>query len=424
MNHLQWLHLLEGGLRGVGGVGDASRQLARWADWLVPPPPPTSGSATAAGTAEERVEDDDGGSDVREDLRLLQARDAGANDSSGASIAGDTTYGVGVYVDIPDCADLSAGDGNAVAAADTRETAETAINSPRSAESSSSSSTPSWVMATGSTDSSSASSAPSAFEVTSLLDEDDRPPAPPDMVTTTAPPSSPTRPHFGAAASVESASSSNNGDGADGATGPRNSVGPGDEASRREHVSPSSASHRVLAAIVRELELAEEAVEGARQTLLDQGFSQPSRGHMLQVLLRNAKKNKGHRERAEDPGEADNDAGRPRMKGCDGSVPTTSVFLASAALSIMGDASSLGASNASQNLADSATTAAGVDPAPQRGSGDELDEGESWFGAVDGDKEAVGSWGFRDSGFCLESDRADGGDPYVVMRGNRSVLNS
>lgn len=52
----------------------------------------------------------------------------------------------------------------------------------------------------------------------------------------------------------------------------------------------------------------------------------------------------------------------------------------------------------------------------------EEDEGEDgWFGAVDGDKEAIGSWGFRDSGFSLESDMADGGNPYVVMRGNRWV---
>lgn len=410
MNHLQWLHLLEGRLRGDGlsGGGDASRQLVRWADWLVPSSRPTSGSVTSAGATEVKEGDEERGSDVRGDLQLVQADGVGASDGSiGASIAGDTTCGVGVYVDIPDHVDLPV----TSAAADTRETAETAMNSPRSAESLSSSSTPSWVMANGSsTDSSSASSAPSSFEVTPLLDEDNRSTATPSTATITAPTSLASPLPFEAATSVESASFVNSGDG-DRASGPRNAERYGDEA--------SSASHRVLAAIMRELDLAEEAVAEARQTLLDKGFSQPSHGHVLQVLLRNATEDNRGWDRAEDSGETNN-SGRSRVRGRGSTVPTPSVFLASVALSLYSETTSLGESNAS--LADSATTAAVADASSQRGSGDDADEGESWFGAVDGDNEAVGSWGFRDSGFCLESDRADGGDPYVVMRGNRSVL--
>lgn len=173
---------------------------------------------------------------------------------------------------------------------------------------------------------------------------------------------------------------------------------------------------------MRELDLAEEAVAEARQMLLDKGFFQPSRGHVLQVLLRNAAGENGVRERVENPCETPSNARRSRVSGCGGPAPPPSAFLASVALSLNGDASTLREPNPSRELADSASTAAVADAASQPGSGDDVDEGESWFGAVDGDKEAVGSWGFRDSGFCLESDRADGGDPYVVMRGNRSVF--
>ena len=408
MNHLQWLHLLEGRLRDGSGGGDAGRQLTRWADWLVPSPPPTSGCVAAAGTTQEKEGDEEGGSDVREDLRLVHAADVGASDGSVCtSIAGDTSCGIGVYVDIPDRADLSASS----VAADTRETAETAMNSPRSAESSSSSSTPSWVMANGSsTDSSSASSAPSSFEVTPLLDEESRGAETSSTATTTAPTSSTSPLPFEAATSLESASSVNSSDGSDGASGPRNTaVGHGGEI--------SSASHRVLAAIMRELDLAEKAVVEARQALLDKGFAHPSRGHVQQVLFRDATEENSAENSA---GETVSNLWRSRVTGCGGSARTPSAFLASVALSLNSDVSSLGESKGSLKLEDSVATAAVADSASRRGSDEDGDEGESWFGAVDGDKEAVGSWGFRDSGFCLESDRADGGDPYVVMRGNRS----
>ena len=418
MNHLQWLHLLEGKMRGGSGGGDASLQLTRWADWLVPPPPPRSGTATAAGTS-EKEEGEGGGGDVREELRHLQAEDVGASDgSTGASIASGTACGIGVYVDIPDPADLSA----TATAADTGETAETSMNSPRSAESSSSSSTPSWVMTNGSsTESSSTSSAPCSFEGAPLLDEVSRAAAAPSTATTSAPSSSLSPSPFEAAASMESAPSFSNSDGSDGATDARNRVRHGDEDSRH-HVPSSSASHRVLAAITRELDLAEEAVAEARQTLLDKGFSQPSRGHVLQVLSRNAAGEDGARNPAESRGETPSNAGRASVRGCGGTAPPPSLFLAAVALSLNSDAGFLGVPKPSRKLAGSASTAAVADAASQAGSGDAVDEGETWFGAMDGDKEAVGSWGFRDSGFCLESDRADGGDPYVVMRGNRSVF--
>eukprot|EP00752_Nemacystus_decipiens_P003513 g3241.t2 len=407
MNHLQWLHLLEGRMRKENGVGVASRQRTKWADWLVPPPPPTSRSVTAAGNT-EKEENEAGGSDVRGCMRSLQAYDVGAGDGRvDASVAS----GIDVCVDIPDRADLSA----TAAAAGTSETAETAMNSPRSAKSSSSSSTPSWVMANGSsTDSSSASSAPSSFEVTPLLDEDNRAAGAHNTSTILVSASSPSPSSFEAAASMGSESSVSNDDGSDGATDLKKRVGHDDEDATQVEVSSSSASHRVLAAIMRELDLAEKAVAEARQTLIDKGFSQPSPGHMLQVLLQNEAGESEGRGEAENPGKTPTNAGRSRMRGHGGTAPAPSVFLASVALSLTGDTTSVGEPNGSRKLADAPPTSTS-----QPGSGDDAGDVESWFGVVDGDKEAIGSWGFRDSGFCLESDRADGEDPYVVMRGNR-----
>lgn len=36
------------------------------------------------------------------------------------------------------------------------------------------------------------------------------------------------------------------------------------------------------------------------------------------------------------------------------------------------------------------------------------DDTDKWFGALDGEKEAFGSWGYRDSSFSLVSDREGG----------------
>lgn len=50
----------------------------------------------------------------------------------------------------------------------------------------------------------------------------------------------------------------------------------------------------------------------------------------------------------------------------------------------------------------------------------ECDDEDGWFGAADGDKEAFGSWGFRDAGFALSAEKDDASaEPHVVMRGAR-----
>ncbi len=419
MNHLQWLHLLEGGLRGRDTRG---RRLTRWADWLLPPPPPpTSGTgfataAAAEGTLEENGEEGEGeGSVVRGSV------------DDGADMGGDTTCGLGAYFREPDCASSPPGGSDAATAHETAESGETF---PPPAESSSvASSSPSWVLAadasTGSSSSSSSSSSPLSFGMTSLLDDD-------GAGTTTATPaaaeahestngapscSSPSPSFDETTASVEITSSANGDDNNGGAEATKVEQGSTQVPKDTQQCLLSAASQRVLAAILREFDLAEGAVAEARQTLLDKGFSQPSRGHVLQVL-RNAREDKCQ-DQVEDSVEA-REAGQLRMQGRGGSASSSSAFLASVALSVHGGGvCPLGAKSAPQNDLDSASTVA---TALLRGSGDDADEGGSWFGAVDGDKEAVGSWGFRDSGFCLESDRADGGDPYVLMRGNRSVL--
>lgn len=200
---------------------------------------------------------------------------------------------------------------------------------------------------------------------------------------------------------------------------------------------------------MREFDLAEAAVSEAREALLEKGFSQPSPGHVLQFLLRNDGRNNdgGWNEQNEDPGGEQHIAGRV-MRGCDGASPgPPSVFLASVALSLHGDGRSLWDKTDLRDGAVSAATGNGADAgafgsepkdaAAAAGSGEvsqrrELRGGDSeglsgdgdeddWFGAVGSDREAVGAWGFRDSGFCLESDRRDGRDPHVVMRGNRWV---
>lgn len=143
---------------------------------------------------------------------------------------------------------------------------------------------------------------------------------------------------------------------------------------------------RVVETVLREFERSEEDVDNARQTLVKRGFRRPSPGHVLQVL-RNARE-------SSEPG---------------GSNTVPSLFLATAVLALRGVDT------------EGVMAATRVTSTSREGgsNGDDMDEDDMWFGASDGDKEALGSWGFRDSGFSIASDRAGGGDPYVVMRGTR-----
>lgn len=147
---------------------------------------------------------------------------------------------------------------------------------------------------------------------------------------------------------------------------------------------------RVVETVLREFERAEEDVDSARQALVKKGFCRPNPGHMLQVL-RNARESSG-------PG---------------GSSRGPSLFLATAVLALRGDDTE-GVITSTRVTSTSCEAGSTEDIIAES-----LDKEDMWFGASDGDKEALGSWGFRDSGFSIASDRADGGDPYVVMRGTR-----
>ena len=230
--------------------------------------------------------------------------------------------------------------------------------------------------------------------------------------------------------------------------------------------------------MLREFDLAERAVSEARKALMDRGFCQPSLSHILQ-FIRNAREG-GGAEGGTGAGEIETRVamrGSRSAGGGGGGAGGCCVFLASAALSVGGVIREQHEKNVLENVSgtasghvlggvlgnvprnvvgnkkaedgdvcsrgdrgsggNTAATAAGsmdksaatvslavsdTDGGVQgEGEDDEDEDEDGWFGAMDGDKEAVGSWGFRDSGFSLESDRADGGNPYVVMRGNRWV---
>ncbi|CAM9189791.1 unnamed protein product, partial [Ectocarpus fasciculatus] len=439
MNHLQWVHLLHDRLRSDGrrdgGDGDSSsssssRSSSRWAEWLVPSVPLSSKAAasTAAASAarlaarREENEHDKGGVLGQPSTLWLSDSSANGGADADAGVAGDTAAAT---------------------------VAETARNSPRSTESSSASSSPSWVMATGaSTSSCSSSSTPSSFELTSSLDDDG---AAPCTATTAAsspssfeitPPEDTATPSLETTPSVYDGHSHGDGEGSVANYSRRN-----DEDDVENQGEPalfsSEASRRVLAAVLREFNRAESAVAEARAALVERGFSRPSPGHVLQVLVRNANEG-GEWRGGQEPGSSEDEEGaRLEVRGCSGAVRgAPSLFLASVALSLGCGGDDPRGNNAERNGADSAAidgaseadfknasaataAAAGFLSVSRRsGRGEHeptsaVEDDDGWFGAVDGDKEAAGSWGFRDSGFCIESDRSDGANPFVVMRGNR-----
>ncbi|CAB1112580.1 unnamed protein product [Ectocarpus sp. CCAP 1310/34] len=446
MNHLQWVHLLHDRLRGHGrgdgnggggGGGSRSRSWSRWAEWLVPQLPPCSNAAALTADSAARLAA--GREENEKDIILRQPSTLWLSDST-ANGGADADAGV-------------VGDTAAAAVA------ETARNSPRLTESSSGSCSPSWVMATGaSTSSCSSSSTPSSFELTSSLDDDGATPC--TAATAASSPSS-----FEITPSEETATSPlettpsvddghghghGDGDGSRASYSRRNDDDDGDGENQEEAARSSSvASRRVLAAVLREFDRAESAVAEARAALVERGFSRPSPGHVLQVLVRKA--NEGGPWRGEQgSGSSDDEEGaRLGVRGCGGAVRgAPSLFLASVALSLGRGGDDPRGNNAGGNGTNFAATdddseagfktssaaAAAVAAAESlsvsrrsvRGGGGgqhepttAVEDDDDWFGAVDGDKEAVGSWGFRDSGFCIESDRSDGANPFVVMRGNR-----
>lgn len=94
-------------------------------------------------------------------------------------------------------------------------------------------------------------------------------------------------------------------------------------------------------------------------------------------------------------------------------------FLASAALSLASDQSTPRVTHNDQHDG-SLSLRGGRCEEQQDHDEPEHDGGDGWFGAADGDKEAFGSWGFKDSGFSLAADEKDSAaEPYVVMRGGR-----
>lgn len=519
MSHLQWLHLFHDRLRALDGAGGdsssnggsgSSERLLKWADWLVPPQPPPSGTrsaATAAAAAspahatvvvdEEDREEQEGSRTIHEPVPLRRANDLRGQDADFANgnaahmdgaVSGGAVPDAG-FVPISGSAASHPGAVGAVPG-QAVERADVAGTSPRSTtQVSSASSSPSWVMtAAGSTSSSSSTSSspspsPSSLETTQTADEEGPAPGRPTPTTTTmggspmspsslstsletAPPDAETPPP------LETAPSVHDRDGGIAVTAhvTRNGDHNAEERRQQAKESPSSpASQRVLAAVLREFARAEADVAKARRTLLEKEFSNPSRGHVLQVLLRSLS---GEGNESVDDGSREADAfegsdeegslggwSNTRRRG-EGAVGTPSAFLASVALSLgfgLGggdecdgntregnpavqkgaepgvgdDAATDGADGPEAGVRDPGTAGA-FSASSQRRSGRgergdaalDGDDGDEWFGAANGDREAVGSWGFRDSGFCLESDRMDGGDPYVVMRGNRSESNT
>lgn len=212
---------------------------------------------------------------------------------------------------------------------------------------------------------------------------------------------------------------------------------------------------RVLEAVLTEFDKAEVAVAHAREALLERGFSHPSPGHVLQALKQ------AQDEERENEGEACGDS--TRKNGVDSErtdglshescsrerLSPSTLFLASAALSVSGQGKSetcialagvrvadghregrgyddISLSQAESNLTRVSASDGWTSSVLPNGSmvatimEDALgDDTDIWLGASDDNKEAFGSWGYRDSGFSLVSDPGGNGEPYVVMRGGR-----
>lgn len=357
------------------------------------------------------------------------------------------------------------------------------VDLTRSAASAASSSLSSWVM--DASPSSASSPSPSASSASQSLSSTSYPCAPPSQCEARVSDEDGERSSPGTAGSGGSSSGggSGNGDGSEGVSGDgggsRDGGGVGGGGGREGGSGEGGgATERVLEAVLREFDLAERAVSEARKALMDRGFCQPSLSHILQ-FIRNAREG-GGAEGGTGAGEIETRVamrGSRSAGGGGGGAGGCCVFLASAALSVGGVIREQHEKNVLENVSgtasghvlggvlgnvprnvvgnkkaedgdvcsrgdrgsggNTAATAAGsmdksaatvslavsdTDGGVQgEGEDDEDEDEDGWFGAMDGDKEAVGSWGFRDSGFSLESDRADGGNPYVVMRGNRWV---
>lgn len=475
MSHLQWLHLLEPQLR--------RSRLAGWADWLVPPPPSRSLSpemavvveAVAVGTVTGRGGREMEGCDRRVDGGLavgegsLAVGKGSLAVGKGGSLAeGDVAVGTLVEGDVavgnPVDGNVAVGsgltDGGVSVGNLTAGGGGTSPDAPLSVDltpSAASSSLSSWVIDPSPSASSSSSAPPSSSSSLSYSS------GPPSQCEARASDDDVERRPL-------RTGGSGSGSGGGRGSGSGSSRGSGCSSGGGSGGGGGGATERVLEAVLREFDRAERAVSDARKALTDRGFSEPNPGHVLQFIRSAREEGEAEEEEEAGAGEGDGEK-RVAMRG----TSDCCVFLASAALSVeggvrgqhegnvpgkvsgtvpgegmaknvprnsvaveksenggapgleggeRGGGGATAAAGSEGNYSTTGTLAVSRDECERElgDSEEDEDEGEDgWFGAVDGDKEAVGSWGFRDSGFSLESDRADGGNPYVVMRGNRWV---
>lgn len=356
MLHLQWLHLFEKeGLRG---------RLSRWSEWLVPTPPlPSSSSASSSSVGSaggrESTRDKSEGPQT-----MLPPCDEALHPSAVVDPISETSGNANPAKNRITRDDGPAGTVLAEAGVDASSSSESGRSSARS-------SSASWVMDAG--------LSPTSEDRIPLSDD--------EMVLS------------------ESSSTTN---------------------AASVTVRDCDASQRVLTAVLREFDRSEKAVIEARQVLEGRGFNQPDPGHVLQAL-RNAREECKEAVASVSEGGPDNEevVGQTHAASASGSWP--SLFLANAAFSHLHrehpqrtqrEGTSANASVTAGEECTGGSNGTRKTETISRAEEAAGDDGD-WFGAEDGDAEAVGSWGFRDSGFCVASDKVDGKDPYVIMRGTR-----